>query len=99
VGIQPSLVDLARLSRADAKPVKNSAMLLAPIPGNSLSHDSVQNSDLCRVERPLWVEFPHSGARAGRSGIGAQPLSRPSGGLPLYVDVRVFGLGVGAMQT
>jgi hypothetical protein len=33
------------------------------------------------------------------AGIGAQPLLRPSGGLPLYVDVRVFGLGVGAMQT
>src|SRR6478736_2886097 len=33
------------------------------------------------------------------SGIGAQPLSRPSGGLSLCVDVEVFGLGVGTMQT
>jgi hypothetical protein len=31
--------------------------------------------------------------------FGAQPLSRPSGGLPVYVDVEVFGLDVGAMQT
>jgi hypothetical protein len=32
------------------------------------------------------------------SEIGAHPLSRPSRA-PVYLDVEVFGLGVGAMQT
>ena len=45
------------------------------------------------------VEPLRSGARAGKVGTGAQPISRPSGGLPLYVDVEMLRLGVGAMQT
>jgi hypothetical protein len=30
---------------------------------------------------------------------GAQLMLRPSGGLPLYVDVEVFGLSVGDIKT
>ena len=51
-------------------------------------------------------EFSHSLGRTSRStgiqamgGTGARPISRPSEGLPLYVDVEMFRLGVGAMQT
>jgi hypothetical protein len=59
------------LSRAEAKPVKIGATLLAPIPGNSLSHRAVHNSDLCGFSHGLEsgrcgstsVEFPHSGKR------------------------------------
>ena len=50
---------------------------------------------LSLAEKPL----PDLLGALRRFGIGAQPMSRPSGGIPRYGDVEVFRLGGGALQT
>ena len=50
---------------------------------------------LSLAEKPL----PDLLGALRRFGIGAQPMSRPSGGIPRYGDVEAFRLGGGALQT
>jgi hypothetical protein len=50
---------------------------------------------LSLAEKPL----PDLLGALRRFGIGAQSMSRPSGGIPRYGDVEAFRLGGGALQT